>query len=113
MNECIFCKIVMGELPSEIIYKDEDIVAFKDIHPRAPIHILIVPKKHIESLANVSEKDASSIPHLFLVARKIAEELGIKDKGFRTIFNVGPDAGMMVDHLHLHLLGGRRLGSMG
>ena len=113
MSECLFCKIIKGEIPSDIVYQNDEVVAFKDIHPRAPIHILIVPKHHIGSVATLTEKDAKELPHLFLAAKVIADKLGVKDRGFRTVFNIGPDSGMIVDHLHLHLLAGKRLAGMG
>src|SRR3989338_6187667 len=112
MSECLFCKIVKKEIPSEVVYENDDVIAFKDIHPRAPIHILIIPKTHIGSVASVTAKEAQAIPPLFLAAQKIADQFKVKEKGFRTVFNVGADAGMMVDHLHLHLLAGKRLFGM-
>lgn len=113
MSGCIFCKIIKGEIPSDIVFQSEEVLAFKDIHPRAPVHILIVPKHHMGSVATLTEKEAKELPLLFLAAKEIAEKLSLKDKGFRTVFNTGPDAGMMVDHIHLHLLAGKRLGGMG
>lgn len=113
MSECLFCRIVKGEIPSDAVYENSDVLAFKDIHPRAPIHILIIPKVHIGSVASVTESEAQAIPSLFLAAQELASRLKVKDKGFRIVFNVGPDAGMMVDHLHLHLLAGKRLLGMG
>lgn len=109
---CIFCKIINKELPADIIYEDEEIIVFKDIKPVAPIHFLIIPKKHIISVNNLEIKDKEVVGQLFLIAKKIAKEQGISKTGYRLIFNVGPDAGQEVDHLHLHLLGKKRLSPM-
>ncbi|HEX21690.1 MAG TPA: histidine triad nucleotide-binding protein [Actinobacteria bacterium] len=105
---CIFCQIAGGDVPSEIIYKDEEMVAFNDINPEAPVHILIVPKKHISSLNEAESNDAQLIGRLFLRAAKIAHDKRV-DKGYRLVINVGREAGQTVDHLHIHLLGGRYL----
>ena len=106
---CIFCKIANREVPSEIVYEDEKIVAFKDIKPVAPLHLLIVTKKHIPSVDHLKDGDKELVGDLFLVAQKIAREQGVVETGYRLIFNVGLDAGQTVDHLHLHLIGGRKL----
>ncbi len=105
--KCVFCKIIAGEISTEFIYKDKDVVAFSDINPCAPIHILIIPRKHIETL-NQSEITGKMVS----AAYKIAKDKKISDSGFRLIFNSGPDAGQEVTHIHLHLLGGEKLGSM-
>jgi len=107
--ECVFCKIVKKELPSDILYEDERFLVFKDINPKAPIHVLIIPKKHIPSLAEVEEADKEIIGEMFLLAKKIAKEQGIADRGYRLIFNVGKEAGQTIPHLHLHLMGGKKL----
>ena len=104
--DCIFCKIVKGEVPSEIIYKDEDFIAFKDIKPKAPVHILIIPKKHIASINHLEEEDKELMGNLCLLAKKIAKKVNLKDKGYKLVFNVGRGGGQVIDHLHLHLLGG-------
>ncbi len=104
--ECLFCKIVNKELPSEIVYEDKEILVFKDINPKAPVHLLIVPKKHIPSVNELKKEDKDLIGSLFLVAKNMAEKIGIKKTGYRLCFNVGKGAGQVVDHLHLHLLGG-------
>ena len=109
MEQCIFCKIVNKEAPAQIVHEDERILAFKDIFPKAPVHILIVPKKHIETVAHIGPDDKELIGELFVVAKKIAKEQGVSETGYRLIFNVGPDAGQTVDHLHLHLLGGGKM----
>ena len=104
--DCIFCKIIKGEAPAEIIYQDENFIAFHDIHPKAPIHILIVPKKHVISVNHLKKEDKELTGELFLVASKIAHIAEIRDSGYKLVFNVGRGGGQLVDHLHLHLLGG-------
>ena len=105
MNNCIFCKIIKGEIPSKIVHKEEDFIVFHDINPKAPVHVLIVPVKHIESLRRIEEKDGRMITRLMLSIRKIAEKLGITD-GYKVVINNGPSSGQIVFHLHIHLLGG-------
>jgi histidine triad (HIT) family protein len=107
-SDCIFCKIAAGEIPSKKLYEDEETVAFADIDPKAPSHTLIVPKRHIASLAEIgsSEQDKILIGNLHTVANRLAREQGLKN-GYRVVINTGPDGGQTVDHLHLHLLGGR------
>lgn len=110
MNEdCIFCKIVAGEMPSESLYQDEQVMAFKDIHPVAPVHILIIPKKHIASMNELADGDAQLVGQMFKVTRDLANQQGIADSGYRLILNTGPDGGQVVYHLHLHLIGGQRM----
>lgn len=109
MSECIFCKISKKELLSEMVYEDENFFAFKDIHPIAPVHILIIPKKHIAAINHIESGDKGLIGELFIAAKKVAGLKGVKGSGYRLIFNVGADAGQAVDHLHLHLLGGKKL----
>jgi len=104
--DCIFCRIINREMPADIVYEDDKTIAFKDIHPKAPIHILIVPKKHIETVNHLAEEDKELIGELFLAAQKVADKAGIKDKGYKLSFNVGRGAGQLVDHIHLHMLGG-------
>ena len=106
MSNCIFCKIANGEIQAQIIYQDEDVVGFKDLNPHAPIHILIIPVKHIENLADAKEEDVLLLGKIQLAAAKIAKELGLKD--FRLVANNGKGAGQSVFHLHYHLMGGRR-----
>ena len=106
MSDCIFCKIANGEIQAQIIYQDEDVVGFKDLNPQAPSHILIIPVKHIENLANAKEEDVLLLGKIQLAAAKIAKELGLKD--FRLVANNGKGAGQSVFHLHYHLMGGRR-----
>ena len=109
MAECIFCKIVNGEIPSDKVYEDDELIAFKDINPEAPVHIIIIPKKHIESLNSIEEKDINIISHIFMIAKSITKDLGIAEDGYRLVNNCGEDGGQTVNHLHFHLLGGRSL----
>lgn len=111
MNDCLFCKIVNKEIPSTIVYEDDEILAFKDIHPVTPIHILFIPKKHITSLAELEKEDEAVIGKIYTTIKKVAEEQGIGDKGYRVIVNCGEDGGQEVKHLHFHLLGGKKLGT--
>ena len=110
MEDCVFCKIIKGEIPSNKVYEDEEILAFKDIEPAAPIHILVIPKKHIPSLVELEQGDEEIIGKIYKVINKIAKEQGIDNKGFRVIVNCGKDGGQEVKHLHFHLLGGKQLG---
>lgn len=107
--DCIFCKIAAKELPSSIIYEDEQIVAFKDINPLAPVHILIIPKKHIDSLNEVSDNNEQLLGHIQVVASRLAEEMGIAAQGYRLVSNCGEWGGQAVLHVHYHLLGGREM----
>jgi histidine triad (HIT) family protein len=108
MPDCLFCKIITGEIPSKKVYEDEKVFAFQDIDPKAPVHFLIIPKKHIVGLKEASESDAEILGYLQLVAAKLGREHKIED-GYRTVLNVGPKSGQSVFHLHLHLVGGRDL----
>jgi len=103
--DCLFCKIIKKEIPSEIVYEDKKVLAFKDIHPKAPVHLLIVPKKHIPSVDHLELRDKGLMGELILTAKKIARKL--KLKGYRLQINVGRDGGQIIDHLHLHLLSGK------
>ena len=111
--DCIFCRIISGDIPSDTLYQDEQVVAFRDINPKAPVHLLLVPRKHIESLADLSEDEASIMGHLVAAANRLAREAGISEKGYRLVVNSGPEGGQEVPHLHLHLLGGRQMGILG
>lgn len=111
MENCIFCKIVKGEIPSEKVYEDEKMLAFKDINPVAPVHILIIPKKHIENLMEVQENDKEIISDIFTNIPEIAKKIGVEKDGFRLISNCGRDAGQEVMHLHFHLIAGTKLGT--
>ena len=108
MNDCLFCKIIAGEIPSAKVYEDEHDFAFRDINPQAPTHILVVPKEHIASAAELTEKNASAAAHCLAAAAKIAGSEKLTG-GYRIVSNVGPDAGQTVKHLHFHILGGKRL----
>ena len=106
---CIFCQIAAGEIDSEIVHRDEQVVAFRDLNPQAPTHILIIPVQHIDNLADTSEEQTALLGHCNLVAAQIAQAEGIAQDGYRLVTNVGADGGQSVDHLHFHLLGGRRM----
>lgn len=108
MSNCLFCRIVRGEVPSKKVYEDDKVFAFHDINPQAPTHILIIPKKHITGLAEAQTDDAELIGYSHLIAAKLGRERGI-ERGYRTVYNVGPDSGQSVFHLHLHLIGGRKM----
>ena len=107
--DCVFCKIIDKEIPAGIIYENDWAIVFQDIKPIAPVHVLIVPKKHISSVNHLEAGDEELIGNLLLIARKIAAKQGIAESGYRLIFNIGKDAGQTVDHIHLHLIGGERL----
>ena len=107
--DCIFCKIAAGEIPGNILYQDEDVIAFPDIKPIAPLHLLIIPRKHIPSLGDLTGTDAPLIGKMTGVANQLAQEHGVADSGYRLVINSGADAGQLVPHLHMHLLGGRAL----
>jgi len=107
---CLFCEIVAGRIPAKVAYQDEDIMAFHDINPQAPTHTLIIPKKHITSLLDLSPQDDVLVGSLVRKARDLAQKVGVSENGFRLVFNCGEDAGYSVYHIHLHLVGGRKLG---
>ena len=109
MESCLFCKIVKRELSAKIVYEDDDSVAFEDINPKAPIHILIVPRRHLATLLDASQSDDRLLGHLLLVANNVARQKGIAERGFRLVLNCNSEGGQVVFHLHLHLLGGQRL----
>ena len=111
--DCTFCQIIAGKIPSEILYRDEEVIAFRDINPAAPVHLLIIPKKHIPSVAHLSQADLPLVGHMVDVANQLAKEKGITEDGYRLVINYGKDSGQVVPHLHLHLLGGRKLSRMG
>ena len=110
MSSCLFCKLIRREIPASIVYEDDQIVAFNDIDPKAPTHVLIVPTRHIESVSALTADDDALVGAMFRVAASIAQDRGIAVSGYRTVFNTNRDAGQTVFHLHLHLLGGRSLG---
>lgn len=108
MNEsCIFCRIAAGSIPAKIAHEDDHVLAFHDIDPRAPVHVLIIPREHIASVNQLDDGNAAVVGNLFVAARKLAGELGVANSGYRLVMNTGQDAGQSVDHIHLHLMGGR------
>lgn len=109
MSDCIFCKIIAGEIPSTQVYQDQQVTAFRDINPVLPTHVLIIPNQHIASVNDLTNEDEQVMGHLFTVAKEIAKQEGIAESGYRLIINTGPDGGQEVFHIHLHLLGGQRM----
>lgn len=107
MTDTIFSKIITREIPAEIVYEDDDVLAFKDVNPQAPVHVLIIPKREIPTLNDLGSDDAELIGRLFLAARKVANDMGVAEDGYRTVINCNAGAGQSVYHLHIHLLGGR------
>lgn len=110
MSDCLFCGIVDGTIKANIVYRDDRLVAFKDISPKAPVHMLIIPRKHLASVLDIEADDGTLISEVFQVAGRLAREHGIAESGFRVVVNSGADAGQTVFHLHYHLLGGRQMG---
>jgi histidine triad (HIT) family protein len=110
MPDCIFCKIASGEIDSDLVYEDDEVVGFRDLNPQAPTHVLIVPRRHIPTTNDLAPEDAALVGRLILAARQIAEQDGIARRGYRTVLNCNAEAGQSVFHLHLHLLGGRPMG---
>ena len=108
MSDCLFCKIIAGDIPSTKVYEDELVLAFRDIAPQAPTHILVIPKEHIASVAEINENNSAVVSHIFEVIAKIAKEEKL-DSGYRVVSNCGDDAGQTVHHLHFHILGGKKL----
>lgn len=109
-NDCIFCKIVQGEMEADVVYEDDSVLAFHDINGRAPVHVLVIPRQHVASLAEIGELLDSDAKRLFETSEKVAEKLGVAGSGYAVRINNGPDAGQEVLHLHLHVLGGERIG---
>ncbi|MEE9327803.1 MAG: histidine triad nucleotide-binding protein [Cocleimonas sp.] len=109
MSECLFCKIIQGEIPSDKLFESEDVIAFRDINPVAPLHALIIPKQHIAMINDLESQDSETIGKLFLAAKQIAKQEGYNEDGYRTVMNCGEAAGQTVFHLHLHLMAGRDL----
>ena len=112
-EDCIFCKIIAGEIPGNFIYQDEDIIAFPDISPAAPVHLLVISRKHIPSLLELTEAETELVGKMVLMANRLAGEQGIAEDGYRLVVNSGPNGGQVVPHLHVHILGGGKLGRMG
>jgi histidine triad (HIT) family protein len=109
MSDCLFCKIAAGEIPAERVYEDDDLIAFQDISPQAPVHVLVVPRRHLASLEEAVEEDAALLGRILLAIRRLARELGV-ESGYRVVNNCGASAGQSVFHIHFHLLGGRPMG---
>jgi histidine triad (HIT) family protein len=109
MSDCVFCKIVRREIPAQIVYQDDQVTAFRDLNPQAPVHVLVVPNQHVGSVAEIGPGNGPLLAALVTAANRVAEEAGVAGSGYRLVFNVGEDAGLSVPHLHLHVLGGRRL----
>lgn len=109
MSDCLFCKMVRREITPDVVYENDDVLAFRDINPQAPTHVLVIPKTHITSLNDIGDADAALIGKLYLAARQIASEAGVADAGYRTLINCGDDGGQSVFHIHLHLLAGRQM----
>jgi histidine triad (HIT) family protein len=108
-QDCIFCQVVAGEISADIIYRDDRAVAFRDINPQAPVHALVIPREHMDSLDDASGRDETTLGHLLRVAARVANEQGLSESGYRTVINTGAGAGQSVFHLHLHIIGGRPL----
>jgi histidine triad (HIT) family protein len=108
-QDCLFCRIIAGDIPSDVIYQDERSLVFRDINAQAPVHVLVIPREHLESLDDASQKDEAMLGHLLRVAARVANEQGLSDGGYRTVINTGAGVGQSVLHLHLHVLGGRAM----
>ncbi|HEX8221365.1 MAG TPA: histidine triad nucleotide-binding protein [Chloroflexia bacterium] len=109
IDTCVFCKLAKGQLRADIVYEDNTVLAFKDIHPQAPVHVLVIPREHITALWEVDESHIQVLGRLMLAANYVADRLGVQDTGYRIVINTGTEAGQTVDHVHLHVLGGRKL----
>lgn len=109
MTDCLFCKIVAGDVPADIVYQDDDVVAFRDVNPQAPVHVLIVPRKHLSGYGNIADEDVPLLGKVARAAGRVAEQEGVATSGFRSVVNTGPAAQQSVRHLHLHVLGGRQM----
>ncbi len=110
MEDCLFCKIIKKEIPADVVYEDEEVLAFRDIHPAAPIHVLVIPKRHISKVTELTKEDGELLGKVYSAINLVAEKEGIKEKGFRVITNCGEDGGQAIGHLHFHVLGGKKLG---
>lgn len=107
--DCVFCNIIAGKIPSDIVYKDEGVIAFRDINPQSPVHLLIIPREHLTSLLEVTDGETPLMGHMLAVANRLAREQGVSKTGYRLVINCGKQGGQLVPHLHLHLMGGRQL----
>ena len=108
-NNCLFCRIVRGEVAAKVAFEDDQLIAFHDINPQAPVHVLVIPRRHIASIAVMADSDAEIVGALFVAARTLAVQLGVATSGYRLVINTGANAGQTVDHIHLHILGGRHM----
>ncbi len=108
-EDCIFCKIIKKQIPCDLVYEDDKVIAFNDISPQAPIHVIIIPRQHIEDLNSIKQESSEVIGHIFMVVREIAKKLGVAENGYRIVSNCGEQGGQTVQHIHFHLLGGRML----
>ncbi len=106
-HTCLFCKIIEKQIPAKVVYEDNIAVAFEDVNPQAPVHLLVVPRKHVPDIQSMTDADRETVGHLFWIAAKLAAEMGLMNRGYRTVINNGPDAGQTVFHIHMHLLSGR------
>lgn len=109
MTDCLFCKIASGEIPGDIVYQDDDVLAFRDLSPQAPVHFLVIPKKHISTINDIQPADAELIGKMYLAAQAVAKDEGMDDSGYRCVMNCNDDGGQTVHHIHLHVLGKRRM----
>ncbi|MFW5452927.1 histidine triad nucleotide-binding protein [Thioalkalivibrio sulfidiphilus] len=109
MTTCIFCKIANGDIPAEIVYEDDQVLAFRDLNPQAPLHVLVIPRKHIATINDLTPEDEALVGRMYLAARQVAGEAGLATRGYRTVMNCNSEAGQSVYHLHLHVLGGRSM----
>ena len=109
MSDCIFCKIASGDIPAEKIYENDQVIGFRDLNPHAPTHVLVIPKKHFSTINDLKDEDKSLVGDMFLAAKQIAADEGLSERGYRTVMNCNEEAGQTVFHIHLHLLGGRRM----
>ena len=112
-DDCIFCRIAAGEIPSQRVYEDEHLIAIRDINPAAPVHVLVIPREHLESLAELEERHTELAGRLLLAVGRVAEQEGVAERGYRTVINTGQEGGQTVGHLHVHLIGGRQLSGHG
>jgi histidine triad (HIT) family protein len=109
MDDCLFCKIIGGEVPAKIVHRDDHVVAFRDVNPQAPVHILVVPVRHVESVLDLQAADRDLVGRLYEIIARLARDLGVAEGGFRAVINTNRDAGQSVPHLHVHVLGGRQM----
>ena len=113
MKDCIFCKIVAGEIPSKVVYENDEMLVFEDIDPRAPVHLLFIPREHMSTLNDAGSESAPMLGKMMLKAAELAKELGVDESGYRVLVNCNPEGGQVVFHLHMHLMGGRQMKGMG